>query len=147
MEKKVDLEKLLEEGKVIRIKIRGFSMYPVLMPGRDEVFIEKAELSGLKRGDVLLYRREQGILVLHRLWKRKGNQFFMVGDNQSEIEGPLEGWRIKGKMIAMIRKGGYISAEQSIYRILCGIWLFLRPFRPFISNIVHRIKRNRTKGR
>ena len=147
METKVDLEKLLAEGKVIRIKIRGYSMYPVLLPERDEVFIKQTELSELRRGDVLLYRREQGILVLHRLWKRKGNQFFMVGDNQSEIEGPLEGWQIKGKMIAMIRKGGYIPVEKSVYRILCGIWLFLRPFRPFISNIVHRIKRNRTKGR
>ena len=95
----MDIEKLLEQGKRLRIKPRGYSMYPLIVPGRDEVFVERDSPESLRRGDVVLYRRrDENILVLHRIWKRKGDAFFLVGDNQKEIEGPLEASRIKGKI-------------------------------------------------
>lgn len=31
----LDLEQLLEEGNRIRVKPQGYSMYPLLVPGRD----------------------------------------------------------------------------------------------------------------
>ena len=37
----MDIEKLLEQGKRLRIKPRGYSMYPLIVPGRDEVFVER----------------------------------------------------------------------------------------------------------
>ena len=94
----MDIEKLLEQGKRLRIKPRGYSMYPLIVPGRDEVFVERVSPESLRRGDVVLYRRrDEDILVLHRIWKREGDAFFLVGDNQKEIEGPLEASQIKGK--------------------------------------------------
>ena len=84
----MDIEKLLEQGKRLRIKPRGYSMYPLIVPGRDEVFVERVSSESLRRGDVVLYRRrDENILVLHRIWKREGDAFFLVGDNQKEIEG------------------------------------------------------------
>ena len=66
----MDIEKLLEQGKRLRIKPRGYSMYPLIVPGRDEVFVERVSPESLRRGDVVLYRRrDENILVLHRiLW-------------------------------------------------------------------------------
>ena len=140
MDNRLDIEKLLEEDKIVCIKVRGYSMYPFLLPGKDEVLVEKVDLSKVKRGDVVLYRRDQGILVLHRIWKRQGNDFFMVGDNQSEIEGPLNGHQIKGKMIAFIKNEKQISVKKISYRMISTIWLFLRPLRPFISKMIHWVK-------
>ena len=37
----VDIEQLLEDGHVIRIKPEGYSMYPFFVPGRDAAIIEK----------------------------------------------------------------------------------------------------------
>lgn len=142
---KQDIEKLLQEGKNIQIKHQGYSMYPVLVPGRDEAIIEPVQNKELKRGDVVLYRRDSevtgGILVLHRIWKRADDGFYMVGDNQKEIEGPLRADQIKGIMAGLIRNGKYISTENLLYRFLTWGWLMLRPVRPGISKGVAVLKR------
>lgn len=84
-----DLEALLQDGNIIRIRPQGYSMYPLFIPGRDEALIESVSANTVRKNDVVLYRRDQSILVLHRICKITAEGFFMVGDNQSEIEGPL----------------------------------------------------------
>ena len=73
--------------KLIRIKPQDYSMYPLFIPGRDEALIQQASVTDCRRNDVVLYRRDQSILVLHRINKITEEGFFMVGDNQWEIEG------------------------------------------------------------
>ena len=135
------IEGLLAEGNIIQIRPRGYSMYPLFVPGRDEALIAPVQVNSLKRGDVVLYRREKSILVLHRIYRRRGEQFYLVGDNQREIEGPLRPEQIKGILIGVIRKGRKFSVKHPIYCILSGIWLRLRPFRPVISHAVAAGKR------
>lgn len=135
-----DLEQLLEEGNQIRVKPQGYSMYPLLVPGRDEVVIEQEDPSRLHRGDIVLFRREGSILVLHRICRRRGDNFFMVGDNQKLVEGPIGITQIKGKVTTLIRGGRTISAENRLYRIYSFIWLWLRPLRPALSKMVHCLK-------
>ncbi len=146
MQERIDIEQLLAEGKNLNIKPQGYSMYPVFIPGRDEAIIEPIAGKQLKRGDVVLYRRDKdaengGILVLHRIWKVAVEGIYLVGDNQKEIEGPLRLDQMKGIMVAMNRKGHYIPVTNPIYRCLTGIWLLLRPLRPAISKTVANIKR------
>ena len=126
----IDIEQLLAEGKTIKIKPQGYSMYPLFVPGRDETCIDRADFSSLKRGDVILYRRDKSILVLHRIWKITGNSFYMVGDNQTEIEGPLRADQVRGKLTGFVRNGKFVDVKNPIYRFLSGLWLFLRPMRP-----------------
>ncbi len=144
MEEYQDIEKLLQDGNSIKIRPQGYSMYPVLVPGRDEVIVEPLGMKQLRRGDVVLYRRDKkngGILVLHRIWKVKADGFYLVGDNQKELEGPLQMEQIKGIMVAMYRKGKYISVKNMFYRGLTGIWLWLRPFRPEIAKTAATLKK------
>ena len=54
-----DIEQLLKDGSAIRLKPQGYSMYPLFHPGRDEAVIEAYPTHLLRRGDVILYRREQ----------------------------------------------------------------------------------------
>lgn len=137
----IDIEKLLTEGNTIQIKPQGFSMFPLFLPGRDEALIHGVTPDSLKRGDVALYRRDSGILVLHRIFKVNANGFYMVGDNQTEIEGPLRPDQIRGKLVGIIRNGHSISVEDRRYRLLTGIWLRLRPFRPIISKSASIVKK------
>ena len=138
---KLDIEKLLAEGNVIQLKPQGYSMYPLFIPGRDEAVVAPVKVEKLKRGDVVLYRRDEGILVLHRIWKRKGNAFYLVGDNQKEIEGPLRPDQMKGILVEIIRRGRHISTQNIIYRLLLSVWLWLRPLRPVIAGAAARVKR------
>lgn len=144
---KQDIEQLLLEGHSVQIHPQGYSMYPILVPDRDAAVIMPFTSQRLKRGDVVLYRRdtsdvigEQGILVLHRIWKVHAGDIYMVGDNQKEIEGPLRIDQIRGIMTELVRKGRNISVKNPIYRILTGVWLWLRPFRPAISHTVAAVK-------
>lgn len=128
---KFDIEQLLADGHPIRIKPQGYSMYPLFIPGRDEAIIEPVLPETLRRNDVALYRRDQGILVLHRICRVTSDGFYLVGDNQSEIEGPLRPDQFRGKLVTVIRKGRTISVRGPVYRFLTSLWLFLRPVRPF----------------
>lgn len=136
-----NIEDILNSGKAVRISPQGYSMYPVIVPGRDEVIVQKTDTAKLKRGDVVLYRRDGSILVIHRICRKDEKGFYMVGDNQTEIEGPLRPDQIKGKMVALIRNGKEIDVRAPLYGIPCSIWLFMRPVRRPVSLAVAALKR------
>lgn len=131
-----DIEQLLKDGSAIQLKPQGYSMYPLFIPGRDEAVIEAYPVDQLHRGDVILYRRDQGILVLHRICRITSDGFYLVGDNQTEVEGPLRPDQIRGKMTCVVRNGKSFSVSHPIYRILSSLWLFLRPIRPLFWHIM-----------
>lgn len=143
MEKdKVNIEQLLKEGHAIQLKPKGYSMYPLFVPGRDEAVIEPIDGKiCLKRGDVVLYRREASVLVMHRIWKCRKGQFYLVGDNESWVEGPLSEEQIKGILVGIVRKGKYFSVKHPLYRLFSGLWLTLRPLRPALSKTAAAGKR------
>ena len=138
---KYDLEQLLKDGYSIRIHPQGYSMYPLFIPKRDEAVIEPVDVNTLQRNDVVLYRRDSGILVLHRILKTNPEGIWLVGDNQTEIEGPLRADQIKGRLCLVIRNGHEISVRSVPYRFLTSLWLFLRPLRPFFWKLSRLLKR------
>ncbi len=140
MESKADIEQLLKDGNTVQTVINGYSMYPMLMPGRDYVILEPFEGEQPRRGDVVLYRRDGSILVLHRIWRIRRDGIYMVGDNQTQVEGPLRPDQIRGRLAAFIRKGKYIPAGNMFYRLYACIWLWMRPVRHKVAVAVHFIK-------
>lgn len=144
MEKEVqkqNIEAILDSGRAVKITPQGYSMYPVIVPGRDAVIVQKEEPAKLKRGDVALYRRDGSILVIHRICRINEKGFYMVGDNQTEIEGPLRPDQIRGKMVALIRNGKEKDLRSLRYRLPCAIWLFMRPVRRPVSLAAAAMKR------
>ena len=142
---KIDLEQLLRDGNIIRIKPQGYSMYPLFIPGRDEALIQQTSATNCRRNDVVLYRRDQGILVLHRICRITEDGFFMVGDNQWEIEGPLRSDQIIGKLVAFVRNGREISVQNPVYRFLSSLWLLMLPVRHFCFRLTAFFRRIRRK--
>jgi len=139
---KSDIEKLLSEGNTVQLHPQGYSMYPMFTPERDEAIISPIrDMSSLKRGDVVLYRRDGGILVLHRICKVNKNGFYLVGDNQTEVEGPLRSEQMRGVLVAFIRNGKEISADNAVYKLASRLWLLLRPVRRCITVPGARLKK------
>ncbi|MFA9462727.1 MAG: S24/S26 family peptidase [Velocimicrobium sp.] len=141
MQNTINLISLLNEGKIIQIKPQGYSMYPMFVPGRDSAIIKKANTNMLKRGDVVLYRREGSILVLHRICKRCENEIYLVGDNQVKIEGPVRIEQVEGILIAFIHKGKKISVRNPFYQLLSHMWLIARPYRQGMKQFAVKIKK------
>src|SRR5450756_2623057 len=78
--------KLLSEGKSIRIKAHGYSMYPCIKPG-SLILIEPISIKGLPRpGEIIAVRRENG-LIAHRLSKiinKNGINYYIArGDSNA----------------------------------------------------------------
>ena len=142
---KIDLEQLLRDGNIIRIKPQGYSMYPLFIPGRDEALIQQTDSTDCRRNDVVLYRRDHGILVLHRICRVTSDGFYMVGDNQFEVEGPLRPDQIRGRLIAFIHNGKEISVKNPVYRFLSSLWLGMLPLRPFCFRLTAFFRRIRQK--
>lgn len=135
------IEELLSEDNIVVVKPEGYSMYPMFLPGRDEAVIRKAVTDRLKRGDVVLYRRKSGILVLHRIHHRNQDGFYMVGDNQIKVEGPLQEEQVKGVLEGFVRNGKYISTDNILYRAVSGLWLVMRPVRRPVQLIAAWVKK------
>ncbi len=140
-DKKLNPEELLRSGQAISISPQGYSMYPLIYPGRDRVVIEPiADEYRLKRGDVVLFRGKGNVLELHRIAKKVNDVYYIVGDNQKEMEGPIEEAAICGIVTEITRKGKKIDTANGWYKFVTGIWLFLRPIRPAISKTIHFFK-------
>lgn len=138
---KLDVEKILAAGSPVQVRPQGDSMYPLLVSGRDWAIIEPVAGENCKRGNVVLYRRDGSILVLHRIWRKKADGFYMVGDGQTPVEGPLRPDQIRGIMTGMVRKGKQISVKNFPYRLYACIWLWLRPFRAGILRFFRKVNR------
>ena len=138
---KYNIEQLLRDGNVVQFHPVGSSMWPLFVYPKDEAIVAPVTQDLLKRGDVCLYRGLSGNLIIHRVYKRKDNVFFMVGDHQTEVEGPIEGKDVLGIMTHYIRNGKKHSASNPIYLLFSRMWLLLRPLRRSIIAFGSRIKR------
>ena len=93
---------LLSEGKTIRIKAHGFSMYPSIKPG-SLILIEPLNINGLPRpGEIIAIRRENGLIV-HRLSKiirKNGVAYYIArGDSNAYADNPVKIDKIAGRII------------------------------------------------
>jgi len=137
------IAELLKEGKQAVITPSGFSMYPFLMSDKDQVIIEAVNRP-LKRRDVVLYRREGGIYVLHRVHHvvRTGEEsrYYMIGDSQNWVEGPLDSNQLIAVAVRFIRKGKELDAKNKGYQFLAEIWLLLRRGRRILIKFYLRFQ-------
>ena len=139
------IKPLLDEGQNLEIHPTGTSMFP-LLESRDSVLLKPLrDVCKVKKNDILLYRRESGLLVLHRLCKVKEDGYYFVGDNQTEVEGPLQASALLAVTTDICRHGRWFSVKHPVYRFFSRLWLLLRPVRPLISrpigSVYRRIKR------
>lgn len=141
-EEKIDILKLLEEGKTIQIMPQGYSMHPLLVPHRDAVILRPVEEGDIRRGQVLLFRGKGNLLTLHRVWKVTKDGIYFVGDNQVKTEGPILREQIFATMCGFVRAGKEHSVTEAWYILITGIWLFLRPIRYCISKPIAKLRGN-----
>jgi hypothetical protein len=93
---------LLSEGKTIRIKAHGYSMYPCIKPG-SLILIEPLSVKGLPHpGEIIAIRRENGLIV-HRLAKiitTNGVTMYIArGDSNANADNPVKIDMIAGRIV------------------------------------------------
>jgi signal peptidase I len=94
--------RLLAEGKTIRVKAEGISMYPSIKSG-SVIFIEPFKQGAVPvRGDIIAWKRDSGIVV-HRLvstYKAKMQKYYVTRGDSSLVEDePVLFEQIAGKVV------------------------------------------------
>lgn len=126
------LRQLVEEGREVSCCVSGGSMAPFLADGRDYVLLTKAE-DPLRRGDVVFFERSDGRFILHRILKCTPQGYYMVGDGQSCVEGPVAREQVFAKLKAAKRKGVWIGPGNFWWEFFARVWICLVPFRKNIQ--------------
>lgn len=123
------IEEALNNDKTFRIPITGTSMRPLLIAGRDFVTLKKCDGS-LKKGDLPLYRRNDGNFVLHRvIGFTENGEYIMCGDNQFLKEKGISENQIIGVVTEITRNGKTFSTENKKYQLYVKMGLLLLNIR------------------
>jgi hypothetical protein len=135
------IEEILINGNSAKITVTGMSMYPFLREGIDKVELSKTNLQGIRRGVIVMILRENGQYVMHRVLKKYENSFFMIGDSQQWIEGPVYPEQLVAVVTAVWRKNKRIECSNFWWKFLSSIWLKLIPFRYFLIRVYKYLRK------
>ena len=119
-----NIERSIEELGYAVAPITGTSMLPLLKEGRDRVELEPCSQERLKKGDVVLYKKNDGTLVLHRIIKTENREFFTVlGDHQFKNAERVNKNQIIAVACGFFIKGRYVNEKTRRYRLYKKLWL------------------------
>lgn len=137
------LKSLVLEGKEVSMVITGSSMAPFLIHERDRILISPVR-DPLRRGDMVFFQRKSGQYVMHRIRKVKKNgetgreEYDLIGDNQTETEGPIERDQIFGLITAVERKGKWLRPGCFWWEFFRRVWLRMIPIRRITQQLYAR---------
>ena len=126
------LREIAEEGKVVSMLIAGSSMAPFLCHNRDYIYFTRPERE-LCRGDMVFYQRDNGQYVMHRIYRVKHEGYYMVGDAQTQIEGPLRREQIFAVITQVKRAGKMIRPGDFWWEFFEHIWIRIVPARRIVT--------------
>ncbi len=130
---------VLEEGRSVKFTVVGNSMSPIFCSNRDRVTVKKADK--IKKYDVILYRRDNGEYVLHRVVGKGKLGYKLCGDNQLIVEYPVRAENVIAVMTSFERNGKETDADCLWYRVYSVLWCMSIPFRPLEYKILRCFKK------
>lgn len=117
------IERCLQENGYVVVPITGTSMWPLLKEGESQVYLVAKEGKKLKKEDIVLYRRKDGTLILHRIMKMNDSHVcWMCGDHQWRWDEKVQEDQILAIAQGFFRKGKYIEEDVWWYRLYKRFW-------------------------
>ena len=130
----ITLAEQLDRSGIIIHTNKGISMLPLLRENRDLMVIRKKETADLHKYDVILYLRDNGEYVLHRILKVNTGSYWVIGDNCINGE-EVHGNQVLGVLEEIIRDGKIIRVTDKGYRIFVRVWWIFYPIRVLLKKI------------
>lgn len=128
------IKEALKSNATVPLTVTGSSMMPFLKPQRDIVWLEKCDVGQIKKGDILLFERENGKPVLHRVIKIRNDVLIMNGDALSWAEQIK-----KTQVIACVKKfernKKMFTCDSKRVKLWNALWSVTRPVRTVIRKV------------
>lgn len=135
------VEDELRASGIVRIRVRGMSMYPLLRDGVDEVTLCRCvDDRSLHAGQIVLFRYGGGY-VLHRILRREGERLLIRGDNvfgRCEECGTVD---VAGMVTAVHRRRGGLCCSAAFADIspVSPRWLLKIHLRRTLLHLRHTL--------
>lgn len=137
---------IIKSGKDVSVTVTGNSMAPFLAHLRDSIIVSPPPRQ-FHRGDMVFFQRQDGSYVMHRIHHLKEGKLYLVGDNQTEIEGPIDPEQVFGIVRKVIRNGKLLQKGDFWWDFFEKAWIRIVPLRSAAVkavSIVYKL-RNRQK--
>ena len=121
-------QELKNRGELI-YTTTGMSMRPFLRSGEDLMVIEAKKEIRCRVRDVVLYRRDSGKYVLHRIMAVRKDDYVLCGDNCWQLEPGIRRDQVLGVLTDVIRNGKKCSVSAPAYRLAVMAWWVGYPVR------------------
>ena len=127
----------INSGKRFKLYPRGTSMLPMIVEDKTAVSLVKTD--NPQKGDVLLYRRQNGQYVLHRCIKICGDEYVMCGDNQFVLEHGITRDMIIAGIDGYYPGDKFVSVEDKEYKKYVKCLPMRRKYKK-IKNLILLVK-------
>ena len=138
-----EYSRMLREDPRIRtlpLVISGYSMAPFLVHGRDTIYLSRLTRP-IRRGDAVLYRRDSGQYVFHRVYRVADGTLTMVGDAQTELEYGIRPEQVIAIMTKARRKEKDLTPGSFWWWFFEKIWIRMVPLRPLAHRVYGWLRR------
>ena len=129
----------LDQGKKVKIRVRGSSMLPFLRDN-DEALLIPPTTDKIKKGTPIIADTEELGIVLHRIYNIEDNRITLLGDgNTNQFEHTTI-----DKIIAIVShfyRGKHTLRTDSLTMQIAGrIWMAAHPWRRYIVLLLWKLK-------
>lgn len=107
------IEEGIKNGGRFRFYPKGASMLPLIRQGKDSVVFARAD--DVKKYDIVLYRRDDGNFVLHRVVGKNNDGYIMCGDGQFWYEKGIKEEQLLAKVVGLYRENEFVSLDNPGY--------------------------------
>lgn len=140
------LRGLVEEGREVSMVIAGSSMSPFLIHKRDVIYFRSPDRP-FRTGDMVFYLRDNGRYVMHRICRVRPEGYYLVGDAQTAVEGPIRPDQIFARITKVRRKERWLAEGCFWWEFFARIWIRVIPLRPAILGLYSFLRRKKTEKR
>lgn len=125
------IREALANGQTVELTVRGVSMEPFLINGRDSVFLTSPEGRQFRTGDLVMFQRTDGSFAMHRICRVNADGTFdIVGDNQIACDRQIRQAQIVAFVPRATRNGKNVDCEKGFWRRTMIAYMRLRLRRP-----------------
>ena len=119
-----EIASLIKDGHSVTIPVKGNSMAPFLIDGRDSVTLSRCNVDELKPGAVVMaLAGNQDTVVLHRIIAREGEWLTLQGDGNPLITEKANVNDVVGIAVSFVRKGKTYEADSLPWRAFSSFWM------------------------
>lgn len=125
-----EIASLLARGVEVTVAVKGRSMRPLLVEGRDHVTLRRCIIDDVRLGDVVLARESGcGRVLLHRVIRRDGDTLVLQGDGNRVQTETVSASEVVGVAVAFMRNGKTYTARSLAVRVYSSFILAFMSLR------------------